>query len=403
MLENLPEPLVPADADLRDFSYMPLQFRRLFNSDGWMRCSDSEARAALALWCESWHQVPAGSLPNDDQILRRLAQRSDGRSWRHVKEFALRGWFQCSDGRLYHQVVSEIAKEAWDKLRLNKRMTERARKRLREKHPKTKSTTEIQRRYNGDTTEIDQKITPGTLKLEQKITPSSLDQNIEESKFKVSSTDSVDPCSTEDKRREEKGNIKSILSGKPDDAYSKSGDNSKRAKRLVAVEIAKRAIQHLNDVVGTRFRAGEANLRFAVDRILYDQATEQELFAVVDAKWSDCGKGQFDVKYLRPETLWNKTKFAGYVGQLNLSVLAATQDPRCVVLILGDDGKGWKTLTCIQAREVVKPEDVARSILKDQRTIQRHFPEGNLRNVAVEFKQFGQQQKHIFSILELSG
>lgn len=108
-------PLTPADCDLQDFQYMPLDVRRLRDSDLAAMESPEACWAAVLLWSASWHQVPAGSLPDDDRVLANLA--GYGRvvkEWKRVKDGALRGWVKCEDGRLYHPVVAEKALEAWD-------------------------------------------------------------------------------------------------------------------------------------------------------------------------------------------------------------------------------------------------------------------------------------------------
>lgn len=114
-MSALPEPLTPADCDLRDFQFMPLDVVRLRDSDIAVMVSGEEFRSAVMLWCAAWHQVPAGSLPNDDRSLASLAGygRAVG-EWLKVKEGALRGWIECTDARLYHPVVCEKARESWD-------------------------------------------------------------------------------------------------------------------------------------------------------------------------------------------------------------------------------------------------------------------------------------------------
>lgn len=104
------KPLVPDDLDLTDFEFMPVEIRRLLKSETWSLGTSDERAAAIALWFESWHQVPAGSLPDNDRMLARLA---DCRNFRKVKGQALRGWVSGGDGRLYHPVVCEKALEAW--------------------------------------------------------------------------------------------------------------------------------------------------------------------------------------------------------------------------------------------------------------------------------------------------
>lgn len=110
------EPLVPADVDLRDFPFMPLDVARLRDSSIVDEIDGDEFRAAILLWCASWHQVPAGSLPKDPKQLSKFA--GYGRvvtEWERVSEGALYGWVECSDGRLYHPVIAEKAIEAWER------------------------------------------------------------------------------------------------------------------------------------------------------------------------------------------------------------------------------------------------------------------------------------------------
>jgi hypothetical protein len=111
---SLPEPLVPADVDLRDFPFTPMFRSRLFGSSFHARVSDAGWRAGVTLWLKSWDQVPAGTLPDDDIDLCRLAELGrDVKSWRKVKAEALWGWMKCRDGRLHHHVVAEGVMEAW--------------------------------------------------------------------------------------------------------------------------------------------------------------------------------------------------------------------------------------------------------------------------------------------------
>ena len=105
------DPLVPIDVDLRDFGFMPLDVVRLRDSDLMALATGDEFKAAVSLWCVAWHQVPAASLPNDDRLLARHS--GAGPAWRKVKAEALRGFVECSDGRLYHETIAEKALEAW--------------------------------------------------------------------------------------------------------------------------------------------------------------------------------------------------------------------------------------------------------------------------------------------------
>lgn len=114
MTDDRPEPLVSAEVDLRDFPFTPMYRARLFGSAFNAKVNDSEWRSGVTLWLKSQDQVPAGSLPNDDIELCRLAELGrDLRTWRKVRVNALHGWFECSDGRLYNRVTAQIANEQW--------------------------------------------------------------------------------------------------------------------------------------------------------------------------------------------------------------------------------------------------------------------------------------------------
>lgn len=127
-MSNFPEPITPIDCDLRGLPFMQLDVTRLVDSDLFALSTGEEFKAAVALWCKSWLQVPAASLPDDDRVLAHLS--GAGTRWKKLKTMALRGWIRCSDGRLYHPTVAEKALHAW-KARTNQR--ERAAKRWNKK------------------------------------------------------------------------------------------------------------------------------------------------------------------------------------------------------------------------------------------------------------------------------
>jgi len=124
MDQQLPEPLNTPDCDIRGFQYMSWYGDIYYASDAY-KLALKNGRAGIAaqkLWWEAFaHQVPAGSLPYDDDDLARLADfGTDLRAWRKVKETALHGFILCSDGRLYHRFVVERAKVA-NKTRIGNR------------------------------------------------------------------------------------------------------------------------------------------------------------------------------------------------------------------------------------------------------------------------------------------
>ncbi|MGD9544966.1 DUF1376 domain-containing protein [Methylocystis sp.] len=179
MVNAAPEPLVWPEVDLRDFPYMPLDVVRLRDCDLSASATGEEFRAAVLLWCASWHQIPAASLPDDDAVLSALA--GYGRivkEWLKVKRGALRHWIKCSDGRLYHPTVAEKANEAWEAKKKQRDRTAAARTaRLSSKHknattedataPVTSSVTETVTSSKGEGREKEGRIDSDNLPASQ--------------------------------------------------------------------------------------------------------------------------------------------------------------------------------------------------------------------------------------------
>ncbi len=114
-------PLTPPECDLRGLTFMPLEVGRLRDSDLSLLATGDEFKASVLLWCASWHQWPAASLPSDERVLCRLSGL-DAKAWKRSRAGALRGWVLCNDGRLYHPVVAEKAIDAWrDRLAYRKK------------------------------------------------------------------------------------------------------------------------------------------------------------------------------------------------------------------------------------------------------------------------------------------
>ena len=110
-----PAPLTPADSDLSDFGFMPLDVGRFRRSDLVTQEDPEAIVAAVLLWGAAWHSKPAASLSNDNRSLAQAA--GFGRAveaFLAIKDGALKGFVECSDGRLYHPVVAEKAREAWE-------------------------------------------------------------------------------------------------------------------------------------------------------------------------------------------------------------------------------------------------------------------------------------------------
>ena len=120
MNNQLPEPPVPADCDLRTFRYMPFDVARFRDSRFSAVIDPAAGFFAIQLWAAAWHQVPAGSLPNEDAMLRMLSGCGrDQLLWDSVKDGALYGFAPHADGRLYHPAITEFVIEAYGKLLKN--------------------------------------------------------------------------------------------------------------------------------------------------------------------------------------------------------------------------------------------------------------------------------------------
>lgn len=114
-MADLPEPLLPADVDLRDFPDMPFAVQRFRDSGIANTKHPEQVIAALMLWCASWHQRPAGSLPSTDAELSPLAGYGRGvRDFLRVKAGALHRMVLCSDNRFWHPVIAAKAANCWN-------------------------------------------------------------------------------------------------------------------------------------------------------------------------------------------------------------------------------------------------------------------------------------------------
>ena len=110
----LQPPMTPAESELQGFAYMPFLGQRMFDSTFYATSSAEAFRAHMHLLWSAWNQAPAGSLPNNDLALCRLAGFGrDLPAWASIKPEVIRGFIECSDGRLYHPTLSEQVNVAW--------------------------------------------------------------------------------------------------------------------------------------------------------------------------------------------------------------------------------------------------------------------------------------------------
>lgn len=126
-----------------DQDWVPIYFHKLLGSRLVARAcaAGAEGRAAgfaaMLLWFEAVRQDPAGTLPDDDVELARLAGYGpDVQAWRGVRALALHGWRPChveaahgpaEEDRLGHDLVAEIVVYAWERKSGRRRGREAAR------------------------------------------------------------------------------------------------------------------------------------------------------------------------------------------------------------------------------------------------------------------------------------
>lgn len=115
---ELPEPPYPSDAKARGWRF-EIDTERLFASSTWKRAQDDIRNYLLRLWVESWAQIPAGSLPDDDGDIAAIVGMPVVAFQTH-REALMRGWQRCSDGRLYHAVIGEQVIALYEKRRVDR-------------------------------------------------------------------------------------------------------------------------------------------------------------------------------------------------------------------------------------------------------------------------------------------
>lgn len=141
-MNELIDPPVSAELDVRKFPYMPLHVAKLINSDFRWVVTDAEFRAAVLLWVSAWHQVPAGSLPNNDRTLAAMVgcSRNDAglAEWMAMKTGALYGFKLATDGRYYHPVIVEAALDADKRIKRTAAQREASVERMRKSRTRKK-------------------------------------------------------------------------------------------------------------------------------------------------------------------------------------------------------------------------------------------------------------------------
>lgn len=101
----------PADTRAKGWRF-ELDYERVEQSDTWDLAAEvpMAQHALLMMWMVAWTQVPCGSLPNDEAVIRAKC-RIPVRAWNTMREVMMRGWWLAEDGRLYHDTLAERVHE----------------------------------------------------------------------------------------------------------------------------------------------------------------------------------------------------------------------------------------------------------------------------------------------------
>lgn len=147
-------------------------------------------------------------------------------------------------------------------------------------------------------------------------------------------------------------NKNNSLSGKP--------DPKPKSSKIDLDKSAREVIDHLNSVCGRNFQPVEANRKFIRARLSDPDAPAdvETLKRVIDHKANEW-RGTDQEKYLRPETLFNATKYAQYVGQLDLDLSKLSG--------VGDEHHGKRKLSTTEQANQIADEYIAKSGLPDLR------------------------------------
>ena len=131
---QVPDPPFPKNTRVRGWKFV-LDHERINQSDTWALASPDMRPWLLMLWHTAWQQVPAGSYPDDNQLIAAKIGM-DYRIFMAHHDILMRGWERYSDGRLYHPVlVEQVLNYAEHNQKERKRVSEWRAKQKQELEP----------------------------------------------------------------------------------------------------------------------------------------------------------------------------------------------------------------------------------------------------------------------------
>lgn len=101
----------PAETRAKGWRF-ELDYERIEQSDTWDMAAEvpMAGAALLMMWYQAWKQVPCGSFPSDEDVIRAKCRVPVAR-WDDLRPILMRGWWLGDDGRLYHDTLVERVRE----------------------------------------------------------------------------------------------------------------------------------------------------------------------------------------------------------------------------------------------------------------------------------------------------
>lgn len=120
----------PADTRAKGWRF-ELDYEQIEQSDTWPLAAEipMAQHALLMMWFVAWAQLPCGSLPNDEAVIR-VKCKLPPTVWARCREVLMRGWWLASDDRLYHDTLTKRVLEMMARRRsdADRKAADRARK-----------------------------------------------------------------------------------------------------------------------------------------------------------------------------------------------------------------------------------------------------------------------------------
>jgi uncharacterized phage protein (TIGR02220 family) len=303
-MQHVPEPPYAADTRYKGWRF-ELDLERVQQSDTWALASPDQRPWLLMLWTVSWQQNPCGSLPSNDELIAARIGMSLA-AFQVAKPILMRGWWQASDGRLYHATITEhvLAMLAYKNGEARRKADWRARMAAEREAQTLRSA-------------------PGNVPKMSRGTDASVPRPSHVS----------DATRTGTRTGTGTRFIKTIVGQTaPDDAApqpedadhepsSATGQDNRRTDAAVPAVPSKRSaeievLDYLNAQASRDFKPVPANTRLITAR-MREGADVAELKAVIDCKVREWRHDPKMSDYLRPKTLFNAANYAQYSGSLN--------------------------------------------------------------------------------------